>query len=48
MKNMFRMFSSFGMFGKRRNIIPTSWTTILFSDGNDLVFSDGNNLGYGA
>ena len=25
----------------------TSWTTILLSDGNDLVFSDGNNLGYG-
>lgn len=25
----------------------TSWTTIIFSDGNDLVFSDGNNLGYG-
>ena len=47
MKNIFRMFSSFNMFGKRRNVIPTSWTTILFSDGNDLVFSDNNNLGYG-
>ena len=24
------------------------WTTVTFSDGNDLVFSDNNNLGYGA